>query len=106
MAARRCADAVHDPGGETDAPGSQPPSVRLEGERNRLPSLYIETDDNEVDETKPSRNPVGTTDGDEHRPSEPTEPPDEKDGEREVDGELKKVDTTETVERVETKESR
>ncbi|KIJ07876.1 hypothetical protein PAXINDRAFT_18955 [Paxillus involutus ATCC 200175] len=54
-------DAVHDPGGETDTPGSVPPSVRLVGERNRVTSLNVEPDsvetvDNEVDEMKPSRN--------------------------------------------------
>ncbi|KIJ13580.1 hypothetical protein PAXINDRAFT_13543 [Paxillus involutus ATCC 200175] len=30
-ATQRCADAVHDPGGETDSPDSKPPSVGLEG---------------------------------------------------------------------------
>ncbi|KIJ10288.1 hypothetical protein PAXINDRAFT_16685 [Paxillus involutus ATCC 200175] len=92
--ARRCADAVHDPGGETDAPDSVPPSVRLEGERNRATSLNVEpdnveTDNNEVNKTKPSRNPVGTTNGDERRPSEPTEPPDEKERERGVDSKVR-----------------
>ncbi|KIJ07197.1 hypothetical protein PAXINDRAFT_19600 [Paxillus involutus ATCC 200175] len=96
-AQRMCADALHDPGGQTDAPDSVPPSVRIEGERNRLTSLYVEvnhveTDDDHAEDDDhtqpPSRHPVGTTDGDERRPSEPTEPPDEKHGEREVDGEL------------------
>ncbi|KIJ09850.1 hypothetical protein PAXINDRAFT_17104, partial [Paxillus involutus ATCC 200175] len=96
-AQRMCADALHDPGGQTDAPDSVPLSVRLEGERNRLTSLYVEVDHVETDDDhaedddhaqQPSRHPVGTTDGDERRPSEPTEPPDEKHGEREVDGEL------------------
>ncbi|KIJ08655.1 hypothetical protein PAXINDRAFT_18224 [Paxillus involutus ATCC 200175] len=72
--ARACADAVHDPGGETDTPGSVPPSIRLEGERNRATSLNVEPNNNEVDETKPSRNPVGTMDGNERHPSEPQSP--------------------------------
>ncbi|KIJ06426.1 hypothetical protein PAXINDRAFT_20385 [Paxillus involutus ATCC 200175] len=117
--ARHRADALHDPGGQTDAPDSVPPSVRLEGERNRLTSLYVEVDHVETDDDhaedddhaqQPSRHPVGTTDGDERRPSEPTEPPDEKEGEREVDGELgdkSKVETrVEMVEGVGTKKSR
>ncbi|KIJ09064.1 hypothetical protein PAXINDRAFT_17847 [Paxillus involutus ATCC 200175] len=87
------ADALHDPGGETDAPGSQPPSVRLEGEKNKASSLNVEpdnvkTDDATVEEDQDDqqtpRDPVGTPDGDERCPSEPTEPPDEKDGERET----------------------
>ncbi|KIJ04995.1 hypothetical protein PAXINDRAFT_21725, partial [Paxillus involutus ATCC 200175] len=118
-AQRMCADALHDPGGQTDAPDSVPPSVRLEGERNRLTSLYVEVDHVETDDDhaedddhaqQPSRHPVGTPDGDERRPSEPTEPPDEKDGEREVDGELgvkSKVKTrVETVKGVEPNASR
>ncbi|KIJ09950.1 hypothetical protein PAXINDRAFT_16988 [Paxillus involutus ATCC 200175] len=100
--AQRHADAVHDPGGKTDTPGSVPPSVWLEGERNRATSLNVETDDNEVDEMKPSRNPVGTTDGDACRPSEPTEPPDKKEGERGVD--TKSRDKT-MVENIESKMS-
>ncbi|KIJ12433.1 hypothetical protein PAXINDRAFT_14757 [Paxillus involutus ATCC 200175] len=83
-AQQMCADALHDPGGQTDAPDSVPPSVRLEGERNRRTSLNIEVDDVETDDNhtqQPSRHPVGTTDGDERRPSEPTEPPDEEEGE-------------------------
>ncbi|KIJ05642.1 hypothetical protein PAXINDRAFT_21119, partial [Paxillus involutus ATCC 200175] len=71
--ARRHADAVHDPGDETDAPDSVPPSVRLEGERNRRTSLnvdvdVVETDDNHAEDDdhtqQPSRHPVGTPDGD------------------------------------------
>ncbi|KIJ06076.1 hypothetical protein PAXINDRAFT_20712 [Paxillus involutus ATCC 200175] len=96
MAARTRADAVHDPGSETDAPGSQPLSVRLEGEKDKASSLYVEFDH------------VGTDDDhaeDDDYTHEPTEPPDEKDGEREVDGELgdkSKVETrVETVEAVE-----
>jgi hypothetical protein len=48
--ARRRADAVHDPGGETDAPGQPPPSVRLEGEKNKASSLYVEVDHVETDD--------------------------------------------------------
>jgi hypothetical protein len=89
-AQRMCADALHDPDGQTDAPDSVPPSVRLEGERNRRTSLNVDVDDVETDDDhaedddhtqQPSRHPVGTTDGDERRPSEPTEPPDEEEGE-------------------------
>ncbi|KIJ19234.1 hypothetical protein PAXINDRAFT_8581 [Paxillus involutus ATCC 200175] len=79
-----CADALHDPDGQTDAPDSVPPSVRLEGERNRRMSLNVEVDDVETDDDhtqQPSRHPVGMTDGDERCPSEPTEPPDEEEGE-------------------------
>jgi hypothetical protein len=35
--AQRCADAVHDPGGDMKAPDSKPPSVRLEGETVKTP---------------------------------------------------------------------
>ncbi|KIJ12167.1 hypothetical protein PAXINDRAFT_14941 [Paxillus involutus ATCC 200175] len=89
--AQRRADAVHDPGGETDAPDSVPPSVWLKGERNRHTSLNIEVNNVEMvvndaeddDHTQqPSRHPVGTMDGDERHPSEPTEPPDKEEGER------------------------
>ncbi|KAF8836669.1 hypothetical protein BDN67DRAFT_1014489 [Paxillus ammoniavirescens] len=52
--------------------------------------------------SKPPQDPVGTTDGNERRPNEPTEPPDEKEGEQGVDSES----TVEsTVERVESKTS-
>ncbi|KIJ08782.1 hypothetical protein PAXINDRAFT_18099 [Paxillus involutus ATCC 200175] len=114
-AQRMCADALHDPGGQTDAPDSVPPSVRLEGERIRLTSLYIEVDDAETDNDHPEdndrdendhdtqqspRRPVGTTDGDERRPNGPTEPPDEEKGadggygEQEVESTIKHVETT------------
>ncbi|KIJ08523.1 hypothetical protein PAXINDRAFT_18350 [Paxillus involutus ATCC 200175] len=98
-AARLHADAVHDPGDETDTPGSQPPSVRLEGEKDKALSLYveayhIEADDNDIgmvdhdhDTQQSPRRPVGTPDGNEHRPSKPTEPPDEKEGGQGVDDE-------------------
>ncbi|KIJ13525.1 hypothetical protein PAXINDRAFT_13642 [Paxillus involutus ATCC 200175] len=110
-AARRRADAVHDPGGETDAPGSQPPSVRLEGEKDKALSLYVEANHDEADDhdvgtvdhdTQQSpRRPVGTQDGDTRPPSEPTEPPDEKERERGVDGEFRGTSTVEEVETVE-----
>ncbi|KIJ10618.1 hypothetical protein PAXINDRAFT_16388 [Paxillus involutus ATCC 200175] len=81
--------ALHDPGGQTDAPDSVPPSIRLKGERNRLTSLYVESVDDHAEDDdhtqQPSRHPVGTMDGDERCPSEPTEAPDEKEGERGVD---------------------
>ncbi|KIJ06131.1 hypothetical protein PAXINDRAFT_20666 [Paxillus involutus ATCC 200175] len=67
-----------------------PPSVRLEGERNRRTSLNIEVDEVKTDDNHTqqlSRHPVGMTDGDERRPSEPTEPPDKEEGERGRDGE-------------------
>ncbi|KAF8836710.1 hypothetical protein BDN67DRAFT_1014469 [Paxillus ammoniavirescens] len=54
---------------------------------------HIEED---PDDQNPPRNPVGMTDGDKHCPNRPTEPPDEKEGERRVDGES-------TVERVKLK---
>ncbi|KIJ04914.1 hypothetical protein PAXINDRAFT_21801 [Paxillus involutus ATCC 200175] len=90
-ATRTRADTVHNPGGET----KKTPSVRLEGERRRRASPYIELID--VDETnaeedgrpqgqskakKSPRDPVGTMDSDEHHPNKPTEPPDEEEGEQ------------------------
>ncbi|KAF8838501.1 hypothetical protein BDN67DRAFT_1013030 [Paxillus ammoniavirescens] len=93
----------------------EPPSVRLEGERIRVTSRHVKTDDVEMEdddhvEEDPDnqnlpRNPVGTTDGDEHRPNGPTEPPDEKEGERGVDGELKVEMRVEMVENVKSRES-
>ncbi|KIJ07342.1 hypothetical protein PAXINDRAFT_19455, partial [Paxillus involutus ATCC 200175] len=118
-AARRRADDVHDPGGQTDAPDSVPPSVRLEGEKIRRTSLCVELTDvetNDVDETsaeeagrppgqskarKPPRDPVGTPDGDTRRPNGPTKPPDEEegadggDGEQEVESTVGHVETNE-----------
>ncbi|KIJ08005.1 hypothetical protein PAXINDRAFT_18829 [Paxillus involutus ATCC 200175] len=123
-AARRRADDVHDPGGQTDAPDSVPPSVRLEGEKIRRTSLRVELTDvetSDVDETsaeeagrppgqskarKPPRDPVGTPDGDSRRPNGPTEPPDEEKGARRGNGEMKVNRRVETVEEVETEESR
>ncbi|KIJ11850.1 hypothetical protein PAXINDRAFT_15303 [Paxillus involutus ATCC 200175] len=78
MAARMRADAVYNPGSETDTPDSVPPSVRLEGERSRLTSLNVEVNDVKMDDNhaqKPSNNPVGMTDGDERPPNAPTELP-------------------------------
>ncbi|KIJ07582.1 hypothetical protein PAXINDRAFT_19235 [Paxillus involutus ATCC 200175] len=104
-AQRMCADALHDPGGQTDTPGSQPPSVRLEGEKDKASSLYVEADDNDVgtvdhdhDTQQSPRRPVGTPDGDKRRPNGPTEPPDEKEGDRGVDGESSRVGGVEGVE--------
>ncbi|KAF8841209.1 hypothetical protein BDN67DRAFT_1010771 [Paxillus ammoniavirescens] len=87
------ADTLHDPDGEMKVTLS----VQLKGERIEDLSRYIELTDiktNDVDAEedrrppdqskmkKPSRNPVGTTDGDERCPNEPTEPPDKEEGER------------------------
>jgi hypothetical protein len=118
-AARRRADAVHGPGGETKSRGSAPPSVRLEGEKNKASSLNVEVDDVKTVDTKVEdnhdtqqtpRGPVGTPDGDERRPDEPTDPPDEEEGARRGKGESRVESRTEpiesTVEDVETKESR
>ncbi|KAF8839610.1 hypothetical protein BDN67DRAFT_1012200 [Paxillus ammoniavirescens] len=89
---------LHDPGGQTDTPDSVPPSVQLEGEKIRPSSLYVEadhikTDDHEVEvdhETqKPPRGPVGTQHGDMRCPNEPTEPPDEEEGARRGNGDMK-----------------
>ncbi|KAF8834086.1 hypothetical protein BDN67DRAFT_1016877 [Paxillus ammoniavirescens] len=96
MAARPRADALHNPRGETVSPGSKPPSVQLEGEKNKATSLYVEAVHVEMngnnakvdnDELKLPRDPVGTQDGDERCPNEPTEPPDEE-GARGGKGEL------------------
>ncbi|KIJ10858.1 hypothetical protein PAXINDRAFT_16192 [Paxillus involutus ATCC 200175] len=72
----------------------KPPSIWLEGETNMETSRYVEKDE---DDHQPSRNPVGTTDGDERRPNEPTEPPDEE-GERRGDGERRRVEDVMTDE--------
>jgi hypothetical protein len=84
---RAHADAVHDPGGETDTPGSLPLSVRLEGERNKAMSLYVKandvrTVDYDHNTQQLPRRPVGTPDGDKCRPNEPTEPPNKEEGAR------------------------
>ncbi|KIJ11665.1 hypothetical protein PAXINDRAFT_15481 [Paxillus involutus ATCC 200175] len=50
MPARTHADAMHDPGSETDSPGNKPPSVQLEGESSKWSSLHIETDDVETED--------------------------------------------------------
>ncbi|KIJ10231.1 hypothetical protein PAXINDRAFT_16736 [Paxillus involutus ATCC 200175] len=117
MAAQTRANTLHDPGGQTNSPGSKPPSVRLEGERIRLTSLYVEVDDvktNDHDTQQSPRRPVGTPDGDTRRPNGPTEPPNEGKGadggygEQEVESTVGHVETNEPgrVENVETKESR
>ncbi|KIJ12359.1 hypothetical protein PAXINDRAFT_14835 [Paxillus involutus ATCC 200175] len=104
-AQRMCADALHDPGGETDAPGSQPLSVRLEGEKGKASSLYVEADHDDVgtvdhnhDTQQSPRRPVGTPDGDERRPNGPTEPPDEVEGGRGGNSEPRGTSRVETVE--------
>ncbi|KIK77076.1 hypothetical protein PAXRUDRAFT_167893 [Paxillus rubicundulus Ve08.2h10] len=87
-ATRGRADIVHDPGGRADSPGSQPLSVRLEGEKCKRASLYVEPTDVDMDdEEKTPRGTVGTTDGDKCSPNKPTEPPDEKEGGRGQDSE-------------------
>ncbi|KIJ15060.1 hypothetical protein PAXINDRAFT_11980 [Paxillus involutus ATCC 200175] len=120
MAAQRmCGDAMNDPGSEMDAPGSQPPSVWLKGEKDKALSLYVEADHVEADDDNaktvnatvkedqddqiPPRDPVGTQDGDMRCPNEPTEPPDEEEGARGGNGELRRI---KMVEDVELKESR
>ncbi|KIJ08863.1 hypothetical protein PAXINDRAFT_18029 [Paxillus involutus ATCC 200175] len=101
-AARTRADAVHDPGVETDSPGNKPPSVRLEGESGKRSSRHVETDDDHVevdhDTQLTPRSPVGTPDGDERRPNGPTEPPDEVEGGRGGIGEPRGTSRVETVE--------
>ncbi|KAF8833195.1 hypothetical protein BDN67DRAFT_1017842 [Paxillus ammoniavirescens] len=101
------------------APEDKPPSVQLEGESGKASSLYVEADHVEADDAdvgmvnhdhntqQSPRRPVGMPDGDEHRPNRPTEPPDEKEGEREVDGELGEKSKVEMrADKVETKELR
>ncbi|KAF8835860.1 hypothetical protein BDN67DRAFT_984328 [Paxillus ammoniavirescens] len=89
---------VHDPGGQTVAPGSVPPSVWLEGERNGLTSLNVEVDKVKVNgnhvevnhETqKLPRGPVGTQDSDMCCPNEPTELPDKDEGARGGNGKVR-----------------
>ncbi|KIJ15256.1 hypothetical protein PAXINDRAFT_11798 [Paxillus involutus ATCC 200175] len=84
-ATQRCADAMHNPGGEMVSPGSLPPSVWLKGERNKVMSLYVKADnvgtvDYNHDTQQLPRKPMGMPDGDERRPNKPTEPPDEEEG--------------------------
>ncbi|KAF8841208.1 hypothetical protein BDN67DRAFT_1010770 [Paxillus ammoniavirescens] len=108
---QRHADALHDPGGKM----KESPSVRLEGERDMETSQDIELTDVETndvnaeedeDDHQPSRNPVGTIDGDEHCPSKPTEPPDKKEGERGANGKLRRIKGVEDVKDVELRELR
>ncbi|KIJ10411.1 hypothetical protein PAXINDRAFT_16566 [Paxillus involutus ATCC 200175] len=91
-AARRRADAVHDPGGKTDSTDSKPPSPN-----------DVKTDDHD-DQPMP-RGPVGTPDGDLRCPNGPTEPPDEEKGARTGNSEMKVDKMVKTVEEVETEES-
>ncbi|KIJ06171.1 hypothetical protein PAXINDRAFT_20623 [Paxillus involutus ATCC 200175] len=109
-AARTRADALHDPGGQTNSPGSKPPSVGLEGERIRQSSLHVEADDvetnddcveNDHDTQQSPRRPVGMPDGDTRHPNGPTEPPDEEKG---ADGGYSEQEVESTVEHVETNE--
>ncbi|KIJ08147.1 hypothetical protein PAXINDRAFT_18692, partial [Paxillus involutus ATCC 200175] len=108
-AARTRADALHDPGGQMNSPGSKPPSVGLEGERIRRSSLHVEADDVKTNDDRVEnghntqqspRRPVGTTDGDERRPNGPTEPPDEEEW---ADGRDGEVTGTSTIEKVESR---
>ncbi|KAF8833861.1 hypothetical protein BDN67DRAFT_1017119 [Paxillus ammoniavirescens] len=107
---------MHDPGGETVASEDKPPSIWLEGESGKQLSLYIEADhvetvddDDHVKEDQDTqtvpRDPVGTSDGVEHHPNEPTEPPDEEEGARRGNGKMKVDRRVKTVEEVETEES-
>ncbi|KIJ21315.1 hypothetical protein PAXINDRAFT_5491 [Paxillus involutus ATCC 200175] len=104
-------DALHDPGSET----KESPCIQLEGERDMETSRDVELTDVETnnvnaeedeDDHKPSRNPVGMMDGDERRPNEPTEPPNEKEGERGANGELRRIKGVEDVKDVKSRESR
>ncbi|KIK79691.1 hypothetical protein PAXRUDRAFT_160634 [Paxillus rubicundulus Ve08.2h10] len=84
MATQRHADGMHDPGSSTKAPGSHPPRIGLEGEKDKALSLYVESMDIDMDDTEVAqdqgdltvpRDCVGI-----HHPNGPTEPPDEKEG--------------------------
>ncbi|KAF8836634.1 hypothetical protein BDN67DRAFT_983801 [Paxillus ammoniavirescens] len=106
MATRTRVDAVHDPGGQTVEPEDKPPSVQLEGEKNKVTSLNVKVNNVEMDndhtkvdndKLKLPQDPVGMTDGNERRPNEPTEPPDKKEGKRGVDGESTVESTVERV---------
>ncbi|KIJ08800.1 hypothetical protein PAXINDRAFT_18093 [Paxillus involutus ATCC 200175] len=103
-------DALHDPGSQTNSPGSKPLSVELEGERIGWSSLHVEADNVEMNDdhvennhnTQQSpRRPVDTTDGDERHPNGPTEPPDEEKG---ADGGYGEQEVKLTVKHVETNE--
>ncbi|KAF8834328.1 hypothetical protein BDN67DRAFT_985401 [Paxillus ammoniavirescens] len=75
-------DTVHNPGSKMKAP----PSIWLKGERDNKLSLYVEADHIETNgnhnDQKLPKDPVGTQDGDTHRPNEPTEPPHEEEGDK------------------------
>ncbi|KAF8835868.1 hypothetical protein BDN67DRAFT_1015148 [Paxillus ammoniavirescens] len=78
-------------------------------ESGKRSSLYakadhVETVDDNDTQTAP-RDPVGTSDGVERRPNEPTEPPDEEEGARRGNGKMKVDRRVETVEEVKTEES-
>ncbi|KIK93629.1 hypothetical protein PAXRUDRAFT_144654 [Paxillus rubicundulus Ve08.2h10] len=106
MAAQRHADTVHNPGGIMDSPISHTLSIWLEGEKHRWLTWHINPMDansckppsvnGHRGDQKTPRGTVGTMDGDEHGPNEPTEPPDEKEGGQGRDGE-----GTPTVENIE-----
>ncbi|KIJ04769.1 hypothetical protein PAXINDRAFT_21935 [Paxillus involutus ATCC 200175] len=84
MPAQRHADAVHDPGNETQAtPNIQTNNIDVETNGD-----HVEDDQEDL---KLSRHPVGTMDGIKRCPNEPTEPPDEEEGERRGDGELRRA---------------
>ncbi|KAF8840800.1 hypothetical protein BDN67DRAFT_980768 [Paxillus ammoniavirescens] len=95
MAAQAHADTVHGLGGKTRAPGSLPPSIQLEGERNRSMSLYFKADhikmngdhaEEDHNNQRLPKDPVGTPDGDKYHPNRPIQPPDDKKGAQGVDG--------------------
>ncbi|KIJ12073.1 hypothetical protein PAXINDRAFT_15101 [Paxillus involutus ATCC 200175] len=109
-AARMRADALHNPGGQMNSPGSKPPSVELKGERIRWSSLHVKADDietnndrveNDHDTQQSPRRPVGTTDGNKRHPNRPTEPPDKEKG---VDGGYSEQEVELTVKHIETNE--
>ncbi|KIJ04889.1 hypothetical protein PAXINDRAFT_21824, partial [Paxillus involutus ATCC 200175] len=88
-AAQMRADTLHDPGSQTNSPGSKPLSVGLKGERIRWLSLHVEADnvetnddrvENDHDTQQSPKRPVGMTDGNKRHPNGPTEPPDEEKG--------------------------
>ncbi|KAF8838886.1 hypothetical protein BDN67DRAFT_1012773 [Paxillus ammoniavirescens] len=78
---------MHDPGSKMKVP----PSIWLEGESSKQASLHIKTEDverdnnnvkDDHDDQQTPKDPVGMPDGDERCLNEPTEPPDEEEGER------------------------
>ncbi|KIJ16200.1 hypothetical protein PAXINDRAFT_11236 [Paxillus involutus ATCC 200175] len=101
------ADTLHDPGSQTNSPGSKPLSVGLKGERIRWLSLHVEADNVETNDDRvendhntqqsPKR-PVGMTDGNERHPNGPTEPPDKEKGADRGYGEQEVKSTVEHIE--------